>query len=170
MERLTNAFLSLGSNLGNREKHLSNACIALEKIGSIEKISRVYETPPIGFKAETKFLNLCLILKTNLTALELLEHINLIEEHLGRIRSNSGYISRTIDIDIIFFGKDVINESMLTVPHPRFHERKFVLQPLNDLESSFEDPLTHSTVEQLLKDCKDKTEIVESEFKIRPYY
>ena len=160
MEGLTSVVLSLGSNIENRVLHLERACEQLaQNVGRCTKISRIYETPPFGFEAETNFLNLCLVLETNLTADQLLETLQAIESNLGRIRSDSGYISRTIDIDIIFLGDQIIKSDKLTIPHPFFRTRKFVLAPLIDLGNDLIDPVTHLTIAQIFENCIDKSPI-----------
>ena len=160
MEGLTPVVLSLGSNIENRVFHLEKACEQLtQNVGRCIKISRIYETPPFGFEAETNFLNLCLTLETALNADQLLESLQTIESEMGRVRSNSEYISRTIDIDIIFFGNQIVKSDTLTIPHPFFRLRKFVLVPLTDIDKHMIDPVTHLTIEQIFENCIDKSPI-----------
>lgn len=151
---------SLGSNLGDRLSHLHNACAAIEaQIGKIQHLSPVYETPPWGFDAETAFLNMCATCFTTLSAEETLEEIHRIEKEAGRIRTGAGYISRTLDIDIIFFGEETRTDHVPLLPHPCFRERKFVLVPLNDIAPNYTDPVSHLTVSQLLEMCPDDSPI-----------
>lgn len=169
MAGLTSVILSLGSNIGERTTYLQEATLQLSTIGEITEISQTYESPPIGFKADTNFLNLCIAMKTSLSPQDLLSQIHEVESRMGRIRSSTGYISRTIDIDIIFFGNHIIRSKNLQVPHPNFRDRKFVLLPLMDLTNSPVDPVTHLTIEQLLNNCIDKTPTSVYEFVIRSH-
>jgi 2-amino-4-hydroxy-6-hydroxymethyldihydropteridine diphosphokinase len=119
----------------------------------------VYETGPWGFKSGKKFLNRVLGVETVLNPSDLLERILKIESDLGRIRSGKGYSSRIIDIDILFFGDEIINEGSIVIPHPHLHERKFVLVPLNDIAPEFVHPVLKKTVEELLSLCTDKGKV-----------
>lgn len=146
------AYLSLGSNLGNRKELLSSALQSInEKAGTILSVSKVYETKAVGFESSDNFLNICIALETQLDPVELLEQTSLIERQLGRKRDNSGiYSSRSIDIDIIFYGSEVITSESLTIPHPRFKERLFVLLPLNDIAYDLQVPGMETSVSELL--------------------
>lgn len=153
--------LSLGSNIGDRADYLQKAILLIsERVGVIKSISGVYETEPVGFKSETKFLNLCISLDSNLSPQKLLIQTQQIESELGRTEKSANiYTSRKIDIDIIFYGTRSINEENLCIPHPLFQDRKFVLLPLNDLDKDFKDPVTNLTIEQLLINCTDRSYI-----------
>jgi len=153
-------YLSLGSNSGDRFLHLQNAIDALfETIGSIEKISPVYETPSWGFEGDP-FLNVAIIVRTSLSAKKVLKKILRIETQLGRIRNKEkGYQDRTIDIDLLFFHDQIIQEKDLAVPHPHLHKRRFVLQPLSDIAPEFLHPETKKNIPQLLAECEDNTSI-----------
>ncbi|OFZ61337.1 MAG: 2-amino-4-hydroxy-6-hydroxymethyldihydropteridine diphosphokinase [Bacteroidetes bacterium RIFCSPHIGHO2_02_FULL_44_7] len=148
--------LGLGSNLGDRIANLQEACLRIEQeIGPITSYSSVYDSPPLGFEATSTFLNMCITCATPFFPQTVLTKIQSIENDLGRIRSETGYISRTLDIDIIFFNHLVLTEGPALIPHPAFRERKFVLLPLNDLDASFMDPVTHLTMKELLYTCSD---------------
>ena len=155
-----NLYLSLGSNMGDRFGNLQNAVESLFKeIGSILKISPVYETPAIGFEGEA-FLNCAVLMNTDLAHLKVLEVILQIEESLGRIRGNPKiYGSRPIDIDIIFIDEQVLTLDNLTVPHPQVANRKFVLQPLADMDPHFTHPVSKKTVAELLDETEDDSKI-----------
>lgn len=152
-------YLSLGSNLGDRFQHLLDAQNELsETIGEIVSVSHIYENPPNGFEAEHDFLNLCLKMNTELSALQLLDKIKEIEHRMGRKLSNlNGYTSRCIDIDIILYNDCQIQSEKLTIPHPHFRKRMFVLKPLNDIAFNETDPQTMLTIEQLLNNCTDQS-------------
>ena len=142
--------LGFGSNLGDRASLISEAYSMVEKsIGKLVKKSSIIETKPWGFDSEDLFLNSVACFLTNLSPIECLEEIHTIEKSLGRVRKNiKGYQSRTIDIDILFYGKEVINESNLVVPHPLIAFRDFVLIPLKEIIPEYE----HPVLKQKIKD------------------
>ncbi len=156
MAELTRVVLSLGSNIEDRLGHLKSACeLIAQNIGPIDEYSHIYDTPPMGFEAETTFLNMCLQCQTALSPEALLERIHTIEQQMGRIRLGGGYTSRTIDIDIVFYGNLIRPSENPVIPHPSYHLRKFVLTPLNDLDTPWQDPVSHLPVDQLLQNCPD---------------
>jgi 2-amino-4-hydroxy-6-hydroxymethyldihydropteridine diphosphokinase len=123
-------FLGIGSNLGDREGNLRSAAVSIGKLaGGIMAYSSVYETEPWGFQSGEEFLNMVLKLKTAMEPAELLRCILSIELEMGRVRSMSQYSSRIIDIDILLYEDLLVDDAGLTIPHPRLHERKFVLVP-----------------------------------------
>lgn len=132
-------FLSLGSNLGDRRKNLQLAIKALNaSAGRVIKKSKTYETKPHGVKNQPMFLNCCIEIETNLKPLKLLAACQKIEKLLGRLKSEKGkMLPRTIDIDILFYGNEIINTPKLTLPHPRIAEREFVLKPLAEIAPDF---------------------------------
>ena len=151
-------YLSVGTNLGNRENNISNCIDYLEKISEIKNISKIYETVPYKVQIEQRnFLNLALEINFFESAENLLIEINKIEKELGRVRSSIRNEPREIDIDIIFFGNQIINKKDLVVPHPRFRERLFVLEPLNDIAPNFLDPITNKTINQLLINAQNSS-------------
>jgi 2-amino-4-hydroxy-6-hydroxymethyldihydropteridine diphosphokinase len=160
MAGLNRLVLSLGSNLGDREGHLKEACVHIEeKIGKITALSRIYDTPPLGFEASQSFYNVCLVCETALSPEAAIETIHGIEAEMGRVRVEGQYVSRTIDIDIVFFNTLIRSENAPLLPHPSYHLRKFVLLPLNDLDSEMRDPRDGRSVKMLLADCPDQSEI-----------
>jgi 2-amino-4-hydroxy-6-hydroxymethyldihydropteridine diphosphokinase len=153
-------FLGLGTNLGNRESNLKGAVAKVEEhIGPVLKCSSVYETEPWGFQAEDQFLNMVLKVNTELSPSGLLGRILMIEALLGRVRSEKQYSSRVIDIDILLYYDQLIDEESLKIPHPKLHERKFVLVPLNEIAPETVHPVLKKTITSLLKDCKDKGKV-----------
>ena len=151
-------YLSVGTNLGNRENNISNCIDYLEKSSEIKNISKIYETVPYKVQIEqSNFLNLALEINFFESAENLLIEINKIEKELGRVRSSIRNEPREIDIDIIFFGNQIINKKDLVVPHPRFRERLFVLEPLNDIAPNFLDPITNKTINQLLINAQNSS-------------
>jgi deoxyguanosine kinase len=159
MSKISIAYLSLGSNLGDRYQHLLNALAELSnKVGTVKLISETYENPPSGFEAEQDFLNLCAIVYTQLPPEQLLTTLKEIEKDLGRMESNSeGYSSRPIDMDIILYDDLILSNEQLSIPHPRFRERMFVMKPLNDIASEVIDPETTQTIRQLYETCPDQS-------------
>jgi 2-amino-4-hydroxy-6-hydroxymethyldihydropteridine pyrophosphokinase len=130
---MTDIYISIGSNVGYREGYLKSALIKLAKNSVIiEKVSPIYETEPVGYKEQGKFLNAVVQAKTELKPHELLKIINTVEKELGRERVIR-WGPRTIDIDILLYGDVTINDDDLKIPHERMWERAFVLVPLNDI-------------------------------------
>lgn len=130
------AYLSIGTNMGDRLKNLQNAVDSLRLLPqtSVSEVSPVYETDPIGFEEQADFLNIAVELETMLTSEALLGALLGIEAALGRVRLFKNG-PRIIDLDLLLFENETINNSVLTVPHPRMYEREFVLRPLCDLKS-----------------------------------
>ncbi len=155
------SYLCLGGNIGDRERSVQQALLLIsEKAGKIKAVSPVYETEAWGVENQQAYLNLCLELHTELSSSVLLQILLSIEKELGRERTGSAvYESRTIDIDILFFNNDVINSTMLIVPHPRLHLRKFVLIPLNDIAPNYLHPVLNTTIFNLLNQCPDTSRV-----------
>lgn len=145
------AYLGLGSNVGNREHHIEQA---LSKLAApdlrVARVSSVYETEPVGFTAQRSFLNLVAEIETELFPMQLLARIAKIEQALGRVRTVPNG-PRTIDVDILLYGRTVIRSARLEVPHPRMAERRFVLVPLAELAPELRHPVTHKTVRAMLE-------------------
>lgn len=133
---VNDVYLSLGTNLGNRENNLISAIDLLQsKEGiRIKKISPIYETAPVGYVDQPSFLNIAIYAQTILSPIELLQTCQLIENDLGRVR-NIRWGPRIIDLDILLFNNDNIESENLIIPHPRMFERAFVLVPLLDIAS-----------------------------------
>jgi 2-amino-4-hydroxy-6-hydroxymethyldihydropteridine diphosphokinase len=152
--------LSLGSNLGNREKHLKDALLLLSRyVGEVFKVSPVYETEPWGYTDDKSYLNQVAVVETDLGAREILKQINIIEREMGRVRGIERYSARTIDIDILFFNEQVVDFPDLKIPHPEIANRLFVLTPLADIAPDFIHPVLKVSVKQLLECCPDNGKI-----------
>jgi len=150
------AYLSIGSNLGNRSENIKKCLSHISAISIIKATSSIIETEP--FKVSIKqdnFLNLVVKIEFLKDHFELLNNINLIESKLGRIRSSVRNEPRIIDIDIIFFNDLIFSNDNLEIPHPRFKERLFVLQPLSEISPNFIDPITKKTIKFLLDEAKN---------------
>ena len=144
-------YLSLGSNIGDRETNLRSATEQLESPAlHVLRMSPVYETEPVGYTDQRWFLNLVVEAETDLFPLQLLARIQKIERALGRVRTVPNG-PRTIDIDILLHGRAVVHSATLEIPHPRMAERRFVLAPLADLAPDLRHPVTRQTVRQMLE-------------------
>ncbi len=153
-------YISLGSNKGDRLKNLQDAInLIYVKIGKIDIISKVYNTPAFGFES-ADFLNTCVRIETQFKAKEVLKKLLAIEKRLGRVRTKkSGYEARIIDLDIIFFNDEIIETKSLNVPHPEMHKRKFVLQPLHDIAPKVIHPKMNKDITALLENCDDTSQL-----------
>jgi len=131
---MANAFIGIGSNLGDREAHIERALelLAAEEEIDLVTVSRLRQTDPVGPVEQGPFLNGAVRVTTDLPPRELLERLLAIEQRLGRVRRER-FGPRTIDLDLLVYGDQVIDEPGLTVPHPRLHERRFALEPLAEL-------------------------------------
>jgi 2-amino-4-hydroxy-6-hydroxymethyldihydropteridine diphosphokinase len=128
---MTRAYVGLGANLGDREATIRRA---VELLPDVVAVSTLIETDPVGYLVQPRFLNGVAALETELSPRELLEQLLEIERALGRTRDGPRYGPRTIDLDLLLYGDAEIDEPGLTVPHPRMHERRFVLEPLVELD------------------------------------
>ena len=153
--------LSLGSNIGKREKTLFSAIKHIEsEIGQIISKSSIYETEPWGFKNKNQFLNMAVSVNSELSPRRILETIHKIEHLHGRKPNTTNtYQSRTLDIDIIFYGKRFYYKEDLQIPHIELHKRKFVLIPILEIEPDFKHPLLKQSLKDLLNKCTDDTNI-----------
>ena len=150
---MATAYLSLGSNLGDRLRLIQEAVAALTvEAGSVTALSLLYETEPWGFSSPHRFLNVALALETTLSPETLLAVTQRIERDLGRTHKSvdGRYADRTIDIDLLFVGDAVLDTPALTLPHPRLHLRRFVLEPLCEIAPDLCHPLLRKSVSQLL--------------------
>lgn len=132
---MTRAYVGLGANLGDRERTLRAAVDALAAEDEVEvvSVSVLRETEPVGVGRQPLYLNGAAELETTLTARRLLDRLLAVEQRFGRIRVPGEQGPRTLDLDLLLYGDEVIDEPGLTVPHPRLHERRFVLEPLAEL-------------------------------------
>ena len=148
---MTRVAIALGSNLGDRDGYLRAALAAVQPSIDRLRISTFHDTAPVGVGPQPTFLNAAAVGETSLSARALLETLLGIERDLGRERPFPG-APRTVDLDLILYGDAIIDEApSLIVPHPRFRERRFVLEPLAEIAPDWRDPVTGQTVEELLR-------------------
>jgi len=143
------AYLSLGSNLGDREHSLRDAISRLETVGLVVAVSSFYETEPVESAGQAWFLNCALTLETALTPGQLMGALLNLEQQMGRRRTQKKG-PRTIDMDILLFGDAVVDSPKLTVPHPAMHLRRFVLEPLVEIAPEAWHPVLKKTARELL--------------------
>ena len=157
---MSRIFIGLVSNLGDRAKFL---CRELSELGNlhqttVKKISSVYETEPVGVKEQPKFLNMVAELDSILRPDDLVRELKKIEHRIGRTHSEH-WGPREIDLDLLYYGGEMLNETALQVPHPEISNRRFVLVPLKEIAAEFQDPLRHLNVDELLQRCSDTSSV-----------
>jgi len=145
-------YLALGTNLGEKAFNLLQAVIYItEEIGKLTASSSVYKSEPWGFESINEFLNMVVCVETNLSTEEILSITQSIEKKIGRKeKTNRTYQDRIIDIDIIVYDDLILNSDKLTIPHPLFHERQFVLKPMSEIAPEFVHPVLHKKVSELI--------------------
>jgi len=154
------AFIGLGTNLGNREENLRKAIDKINmQAGEVVSSSSIYETEPWGFSSKDHFLNMVIGIKTSLKPVDLLKQLLKIEMEAGRVRGTERYSSRIIDIDLLLYGNEIINKPYLKVPHPLIQERNFVLVPLCDIAAEMIHPVLKKTFAALLEECRDESDV-----------
>jgi 2-amino-4-hydroxy-6-hydroxymethyldihydropteridine diphosphokinase len=155
-------YISIGSNSGNRHK---NCLYGIDQIAGLESSfliaqSSLYETEPVGYKNQGWFLNAAIKIETMLAPLDLLGRLKSIEASSGRDFNQVRFGPRTLDLDILIYGEMVINSADLVIPHPRIHERRFVLKPLCEIDPSIVHPVLKKSVARLLEELGDSEQKV----------
>jgi 2-amino-4-hydroxy-6-hydroxymethyldihydropteridine diphosphokinase len=150
-------YLSIGSNSGDRYKNYRYGMDQLTRLVSLSSIteSLLYETEPVGFKNQSWFLNAAIKIETMLEPLDLLGRLKAIEKASGRDFNQVRFGPRTLDLDILLYDDLIINSANVIIPHPRMHERRFVLKPLCDIDPSIVHPVLMKSVARLLKELGD---------------
>lgn len=153
---MTQAILSVGSNQNDPLSNIETAFEALKHRFNDVKMSSLYLTEPVGSVPQAAFMNAAIMLETDLNAAQLLEFLLNLEQAALRDRHNEiPKGPRNLDLDLIFFGEEISHNETLELPHPRFRDRRFVLEPLAEIVQDFIDPITQKSVAQLLADCSD---------------
>ena len=154
------AYLGIGSNMGDRQAYCGEAVRLISRFPgtSLIEVSSLYETAPLELADQDWFINCVAAVRTTLSPQELLQACREVEQFLGRKRS-ARFGPRTIDLDILFYGDQIIRETDLTIPHPRAHERRFVLEPLAEIAPGMEHPALRKTIPQILQAMKDHQEV-----------
>lgn len=147
---MTPVAIALGSNLGDRERYLRNAITAIAPIVQNLRVSTFHDTAPVGVGQQPTFLNAAAVGESALSALDLLRALLAIEQKYGRERPFPG-AARTLDLDLILYDGAIERSPELTLPHPRFRERRFVLAPLAEIAPDWRDPVTGRSIEELLR-------------------
>lgn len=152
---MNTVYLLTGGNVGNRQQYLQKSALLITTgCGKIVQQSSLYETAPWGKTDQPAFLNQALLLHTLLAPDELMKTLLQIEKTIGRTRTEQ-YGPRTIDIDILLFNRQIIHTPLVTVPHPQMANRRFVLQPLNEIAPGYMHPVLLQSIAQLLELCPD---------------
>ena len=153
-------FLGLGGNIGKKSRIFKKTLSLIEaRLGKIDRISPVYVSPPWGFEAREEFWNQVIVVNTRLTPREVLHETQKIEAYFGRKRESGRYLSRRMDIDILFYDQLVLVSEELSIPHPLVERRKFVLIPLASVSPDFRHPVTGKSVTEMISECDDLAEI-----------
>ena len=157
---MAKAYLSLGSNLGDRLSNLKMAIMKMEESDSITllELSPVYESEPVGKKDQSWFLNTVALAETSLEPLSLLDYLLEIEKSMGRQREIK-WGPRNVDLDILLYDDLIIDSDRLILPHPQMHKRRFVLLPLVRINPELMHPLLKKTVKVLLRECPDSSSV-----------
>ncbi len=143
-------YISLGTNIGNRYQNLLTAIQEIKKTGEIIKKSSIYETEPIGLKKQSNFLNMIIKIKTNLSPIELIFCLQEIEHKMGRNKEKELKNGpRIIDLDILFYKKEIIKNKNLKIPHPKLHKRNFILTPLKEISPNLIHPILHKSIKDM---------------------
>jgi 2-amino-4-hydroxy-6-hydroxymethyldihydropteridine diphosphokinase len=155
----TIAYIGIGSNVGDRKVNCRKAFELLADTGRVISVSSLYYTEPLGYKEQDDFINAVVSVETDLSARELLDACRAIEGRLGRKRTLR-WGPRTIDLDILLYGEQMINQPDLVIPHPLMATRKFVLAPLAEIAPELMHPVLHKTAKQLLRELKDTSTVM----------
>ncbi len=157
---MAKVYLSLGSNLGDREIYITSTREAIaSRIGIIKKASSVYESEPWGFECDQNFLNQVLLVETSLSPAAIMLEISYLESKFGRERIGKGYTSRTMDIDVLFYDHLILYTPDLIVPHKHLHKRRFILEPMKEIAPDYIHPLFSITINEIAHTCTDTCKV-----------
>ena len=155
---MRDVYLGLGSNLGDKRANIGRAVELLGEISQVRQLSSLFKTEPVGNRDQDWFLNCAVEIETALDPQPLLAAVLSIEKRLKRVRGIKGG-PRTIDIDILFYARQIVDEGSLAIPHPRLHQRRFVLAPLNEICPDFVHPFLRQNVSDLLAGLEDQAAV-----------
>ena len=155
-------FIGIGANLGSVRENFAHAVRSIEKCARLVAVSSLYESEPVGLEDQPKFTNAVVKVETELSPFELLDRLKAIEKDIGR-KKTVRWGPRVIDLDIIFYEDFVINTDSLVIPHPRAHERRFVLEPLLEIEPSAWHPAKNMSVRDICSELADSQVISKME-------
>jgi 2-amino-4-hydroxy-6-hydroxymethyldihydropteridine diphosphokinase len=160
-------FIGLGSNLGDRLHFMHRALVEIANLQqtTVKKCSSVYETEPVGIKDQPQFLNMVVELDSTLLPKDLLRGLKEIERIIGRT-NNGRWGPREIDIDLLYYNKEVIKEEKIQVPHPEIDTRRFVLVPMREIAANFQDPLRNLSISKLLQHCSDTSAVRKTSYTV----
>lgn len=147
-EKIYSYYLSLGSNLGDKEGNIENALVYLNGIGKVEKVASFYKNKPWGFSSDNEFINTCILFTTQKEPLHLLDILKDYERNSGRLPSET-YTDRIIDIDILLCDEMIFTDENLVIPHMHMHERDFVLKPLSEIAETVNHPVLNKSIKEL---------------------
>lgn len=145
--------------MGDKIKNLNKAINEISfKAGEVILLSGMYETEPWGFSSDESFINMVILIDSNLSPVDLMKECLDVEQKMGRVRDKSkpGYQSRIIDIDILFYDEMIISNTWVKIPHPLIQYRRFILEPLNDIAKDFMHPFLNKSISELLAECQDE--------------
>ncbi len=173
-KRFINVFLALGSNMGDRLGNIKKAEAMIDRrIGRVARRSSYYETSAWGVTNQADFINSVIMINTMLSPREILEENQKIERELGREITGERWGPRVVDVDILFYGKRVIRDKGLEIPHPQIPNRMFVLVPMMEIAEDFEHPILKKDMITLYSECTDSSDVIlldtEVKKKVKPY-
>lgn len=158
---MAKTYISVGSNIGDRLENCRKAVSAVADLAKVTAVSSVYETEPVGPKDQPDFINCAVEIETDLPPRKLLAELLSIEDALGRVRKER-WRERAVDLDIIFYGNLVMHSDDLTIPHPRAHLRRFVLEPVSEINPGFVHPVLGASVSEILQEMEETEKVTKS--------
>ena len=164
---MSTVYLGLGSNIGNPQDNIDTAIKHISQFAEVVQISSMYTTEPVGYADQDWFVNCCIELNTDISAEKLFSHLQRIEQGMGRVKKILNG-PRIIDIDVLLWNDQTIQTDQLVVPHPRMHERAFVLEPLSEIAPNLVHPTLKKSMTQLFDELEDRHQIKKVENKKEP--
>lgn len=160
-------YIGIGTNLGDKKNNLKNALKHIKNEFILIKSSSIYKSKPIGYNSDSIFFNGVLLINTSKSPQEVFKILKKIEDKLGRIKTKQNeYEDRIIDLDILFFNNEIIQDELITIPHKEIQNRKFVLEPLNEINPELIHPILNQKIKELLEKTLDHSELEQISFKM----